>query len=120
MRRGYIINRYKGYSIRQHHFVPQPNGGLLFETDDPEVQALIENADGYGAFIFPRETAEEIAQMKSVEGETKAPLLDEPQVPYPEGAQSVEEHPIAVQGARGTGSSKSQRKGQVITGAKRG
>ena len=133
MRRGYVINKYKGYSIRNHHFVPQANGGLLFETDDPEVQRLIENADGYGAFIHPLETPEEIAQMKLVEEQATmgpTPTLahqsgddpgtpDESLNPLPEStSQEVEQPPIAVQGARGTGSSKATRKGQVI-GAKK-
>lgn len=128
MKRGYVINKYKGYSIRNHHFVPQANGGLLFETDDPDVQALIEGADGFGAFIFPRETAEELAQMKSVEEAAKggdSHDYAEPDVSVDVGAASTEntlieeQAPIAVQGARGTMAGRDQRKGQVI-GAKRG
>jgi len=102
MLRHYACNKYKSYSIRNHYFV---NG--LFATDDPDVQRLIEGADGYGVFIHPVETAEEIAAMKEIEAKA---ALSEPPV--------EEEGPIAVQGARGTMSNKMTRKGQMITGGK--
>ncbi len=101
MIRHYACNKYKSYSIRSHYFV---NG--LFETADPDVQRLIEGADGYGVFIHPVETAEEIKQMEEIE---KAAA---------ESAPVEEEPPIAVQGARSTISDKRTRKGQVI-GAKK-
>jgi len=112
MKRRYVINStrdrgYKGYSIRLHYFVPQPGGGLAFETDDPDVQRLIEASDGYGAFIHPAETPEEIAAMKEIEEKAA-----EPQEP------EQDEAPIAVQGARGTMSNKAMRKGQIIGGKK--
>ena len=62
MLRHYSCNKYKSYSIRNHYF---KNG--LFETDDPDVQRLIEGADGYGVFIHPVETPQEIAAMKEIE-----------------------------------------------------
>src|SRR5689334_13797540 len=102
MIRHYACNKYRSYSIRNHYFV---NG--KFETDDPDVQRLIENADGYGVFIHPVETAEEIAAMKAIED---AAALSEP--------PAEELAPIAVQGARGTQAGKSARRGQVI-GAKK-
>jgi len=110
MKRGYVINRLKGYSVRSHYWIPQPNGGLLFETEDPDVQTLIESLPDFGALIIPRETADEIAAAKAVEQPVESfeypPLEEEP-------------GPIAVQGARGTASSKSQRTGKIINpGAK--
>jgi len=110
MMRRYSCNKYKNYSIRSHYFV---NG--LFQTDDPSVQQLIENADGYGVFIHPVESPEEIEQMKAAE-EAAAAAAEHP------GSDEViieEQPPVAVQGARGTASGlKSVRKGQVI-GAKK-
>jgi len=102
VKRSYACNKYPSYSIRNHYF---KNG--LFETDDPDVQRLIEGADGYGGFIHPVETAEEIARMKEIEAAVAA---SEP--------PAEEEAPIAVQGARGTMSNKAVRKGQVIGGKK--
>jgi len=110
MKRGYVINRLKGYSVRSHYWIPQPNGGLLFETEDPDVQTLIESLPDFGALIIPRETADEIAAAKTAEHAVK--LLDELFIEEEPG-------PIAVQGARGTASSKSQRTGKIINpGAK--
>lgn len=103
MLRHYCCNRYKSYSIRNHYF---KNG--LFETDDPDVQRLIETADGYGVFIHPVETAEEIATMKAIEEKAAQEL----------GLPQEEEGPIATQGARSTVSDKGMRKGQLI-GAKK-
>ena len=102
MKRSYSCNKYKSYSIRNHYF---KNG--LFETDDPDVQRLIEGADGYGVFIHPVETPEEVAAMKEIEEKAALPQEPEPDEP-----------PIAVQGARGTMSNKTVRKGQVIGGKK--
>ena len=97
MLRRYVCNKYKSYSIRNHYFI---NG--LFETEDPQVQKLIEHADGYGVFIHPVETKEEIATMRAKEKTAKVePALEEPP-------------PIAHQGARGTGTSSEQRRSQLI------
>jgi len=60
MMRRYSCNKYKNYSIRSHYFV---NG--LFQTDDPSVQQLIENADGYGVFIHPVESPRDRANESS-------------------------------------------------------
>lgn len=106
-KRRFVINKLKGYSIRNHYFVPQANGGLAFETDDPEVIRLIEGADGYGVLIHPAETQEELAAMKAKElGE------DNPIEAWP--VHSEEETPIAHQGARGTSAGRGQRKGDLI------
>lgn len=109
MKKGYVINRLKGYSVRNNYFVPQPNGGLLFETSDPTVQALIESLPDFGTLIHPRETKEEIATMRKQERATKIA----PPSPSPE-----EPTQLAHQGARGTLTAKGERGLMIIQGSK--
>ena len=111
MLRHYACNKYKTYSIRNHYF---KNG--LFETDDPDVQRLIEGADGYGVFIHPVETPEEVARMKEIEEAARSSDGEYCTI----CAQAINNCicPTAVQGARGTMSNKLVRKGQVIGGKK--
>lgn len=103
MLRKYVCNKYRSYSIRNHYFV---NG--LFETSDPKVQALIENADGYGVFIHPVETKEEITEMKKQERAVRQAV----------SPQSEEPQQLAHQGARGTLTNKGERGLMVIQGSK--
>jgi hypothetical protein len=109
-KRGFSINRYNGYSIRNHYFTPNPTGrGCYLYTDDPDVIALIENADGYGVFIHPMETTEEIAAMKKADAEEAELGLP------PEPDDEEPQPPIATQGARSSMSGgKANRRGQVI------
>jgi hypothetical protein len=102
MMRTFVCNKFKSYSIRNHYFV---NG--KFQTDDADVIKLIENADGYGVFIHPAETAEELEALREIE-----PVV----LSVPEDFVEQEEPPpIAVRGARGTGNNKYQRKGDIRT-----
>lgn len=123
-KRRFVINGFngrpaKGYSIRNHYFVPQANGGLAFETDDPEVIRLIEGADGYGVFIHPAETQEEIAAMKAAEaGIPEDPLLGQLAEALGEPDKEHFTSPIAHQGARGTSAGRGQRKGDIIEKSK--
>lgn len=105
-KRTFVCNRYKSYSIRNHYF---ENG--LFQTDDPDVIKLIESSDGYGVFIHPGETPEELAAMgygpkPKVASEKKAKTK-------PEVLEAENEAPIAHQGARGTVSTEKQRSGDL-------
>lgn len=110
MKRRFVCNRYNGYSIRNHYFTPNPSGrGCTFETEDPDVIKLIENADGYNNFIVPAETKEELEAMRKAE---------EPK--FPTDFNDLEQReelnpPIAHQGARGTHAGRRQRTGQTIT-----
>ena len=104
MKRKYVCNKYKNYSIRNHYF---HNG--MFETDDPQVQALIESADGYGVFIHPCETKEEIAAMRAKEREARRAAVLRETMPEEEQPRA-----IAHQGARGSLASKAERGLMVI------
>ena len=122
MMRRYSCNKYRSYSIRNHYFV---NG--LFQTDDPSVQQLIESVDGYGVYIHPVETPEEIAAMKAVEEQAQQPVepsdavMASDVIEPPAMVEMEEEQPlIATQGARGSLSGpRSVRKGQVIGAGKK-
>lgn len=114
-KRKFVVNKYNGYSIRNHYFKPNPVGrGCTLETDDPDIIRLIENADGYAVFIHPAETPEELAAMKAAEkeGDSYATLSGDTDVG---DASTDNTQPIATQGARGTMSSRAMRRGQVIT-----
>ena len=106
MKRVFVCNKYKSYSIRNHYFV---NG--RFETEDPAVQKLIEHADGYGVFIHPVETKEEIAEMKKQERAARKSQF---------GVTETVEEPeqLAHQGARGTMTGKKERGLMIIQGSK--
>src|SRR5262245_29005933 len=85
--RTFACNRYPSYSIRNHYFV----GGRL-TTNDPDVIALIESCDGYGVYIHPVETKEELEAMGY--GEKTAPAeesVDEENAEPPEEAEEDEE-----------------------------
>ena len=97
MKRKFVCNKYKSYSIRNHYF---QNG--YFETEDPDVVKLIENADGYGVFIHSVETPEEIAAMKAAEEPPADPPADDPP-------------PVAVQGGRGTRASRGTRRAHIVS-----
>ena len=115
------MNRYNGYSIRSHYFTPNPNGrGCYFETDDPDVIALIESVDNYGVDIHPTETIEELEAMKAkvpYHVELKGPSVEALGIELNELGEteidSEDTEPIAHQGARGTGTTRKQRKGDV-------
>src|SRR5262245_65665853 len=80
--RTFACNRYPSYSIRNHYFV----AGRL-TTDDPDVIALIESCDGYGVYIHPVETKEELEAMGY--GEKAAP--EEESIEEPEPQEEAEE-----------------------------
>lgn len=113
MKRRFCCNRYKFYSIRNHYF----NNGLL-ETDDPEIIRLVIHADGYNVIIHPSETKEELSVLKERGGYVEDWEIEgyvKPVEPEPEPTVEEESEPVvAVQGARGTASSKKQRKAQII------
>src|SRR5262245_28760543 len=56
--RTFACKRYLSFSIRDHSFV-----GRRLTTDDTDVIALIECCDGYGVYIHPVETKEELEAM---------------------------------------------------------
>ena len=116
MKRKFVCNTYNGYSIRNYYFTPNPTGrGCTLETEDPMVIELIENADGYGVFIHPFETPEEIALMKAEEKEKEEAPTEEKPVEPPEETETEEPEedepePPAHQGMRGTHGMQKRRK----------
>lgn len=116
MKRRFICNRYNGYSIRNHYFIPNATGrGCYFETDDEDVIKLIESVDNYGVDIHPTETIEELQAMGARQPYAKPPPTLTRFEPPPE----EEDEPIAVQGQRGTAAGKATRKGDITEKGKK-
>jgi hypothetical protein len=102
-KRRFVCNKYKSYAIRNHKF----EGGLLeVDMEDVDVIKLIESADGYGVFIHPAETPDELAALKAKP--KRNPPADAIRT------ETIEHDPVlAHQGARGTNAGATQRAGDL-------